>query len=89
MPIQFLHVKRNADRVFWVLFFFFFITTTMADWESVKKARLEYDSPASTLIPQQQSQQLPFSRYLSNSYQHNQKHPILTDKKLIVYDLKG
>ncbi|KAF1802692.1 Cullin, partial [Mucor lusitanicus] len=31
---------------------------------------------------------LPFSRYLSNSFQHSQKHPILSDSKLVVYDLK-
>jgi hypothetical protein len=64
------------------------VLSTMADWETVKKARHEYDLP-NTSISHQHSQQLPFSRYLSNSYQHNQKHPILTDKKLIVYDLKG
>ncbi|KAI8380560.1 Cullin [Choanephora cucurbitarum] len=52
----------------------------MTDWESVKRPRLG-DSIAS------QYQPLPFSQYLSNSL-HNQKHPILSDKKLIVYDLK-
>lgn len=61
----------------------------MADWESVKKARLELEPTNILVPPPQQSQQPPFSRYFSNSYKHNQKHPILTDKKLIVYDLKG
>ncbi|KAI8066197.1 Cullin family-domain-containing protein [Gilbertella persicaria] len=54
----------------------------MTDWELVKRPKLENGSNASTYF-----QQLPFSQYLTNAI-HNQKHPILSDKKLIVYDLK-
>ncbi|KAI7898057.1 Cullin family-domain-containing protein [Cokeromyces recurvatus] len=50
----------------------------------VKKPRLEYDQS----VISSASSQLPFSNYLSNSHQHNRKHPVLSDKKLIVYDLK-
>ncbi|KAI8382305.1 Cullin family-domain-containing protein [Blakeslea trispora] len=52
----------------------------MTDRESVKRPRL-----GEQIAPQYQP--LPFSQYLSKSL-HNQKHPILSDKKLIVYDLK-
>ncbi|KAI8645755.1 Cullin family-domain-containing protein [Parasitella parasitica] len=55
----------------------------MTEWEAVKKPKLD-NSSASPF----NSQPLSFSRYLSNSFQHSQKHPILSDSKLVVYDLK-
>jgi cullin-4 len=60
----------------------------MSEWETVKRARLDLDQgqEMNTITSQQQ---LPFSTFLSNSFRHNEKHPILSDKKLIVYDLKG
>lgn len=54
--------------------------------EVTKRPRLGYDqgmdSTSSVSI-----QQPSFSRFLSN--ERDQQHPILSDKKLIVYDLKG
>jgi cullin-4 len=60
----------------------------MAEWETVKRPRLDSntDQEKKPIINQQQ---LPFSTFLNNSFRHNEKHPILSDKKLIVYDLKG
>ncbi|CEP12647.1 hypothetical protein [Parasitella parasitica] len=55
----------------------------MTEWEAVKKPKLDNSSASPS-----KSQPLPFSRYLSNSFQHSQKHPILSDSKLVVYDLK-
>lgn len=31
----------------------------------------------------------PFSSFLSSSFRRSKKHPVLSDKKLIVYNLKG
>lgn len=65
----------------------------MSEWETVKRPRLGLEQNIdSTLYREQQQQQqqpLPFSSFLSNSIRHNEKHPILSDKKLIVYDLRG
>jgi cullin-4 len=64
----------------------------MSEWETVKRPRLDSGADQDLIIninEQQQQQQLPFSAFLSNSFRHNEKHPILSDNKLIVYDLKG
>lgn len=59
----------------------------MNEWETIKRPRLESSSDQD-LIPIQNNQ-LPFSAFLSKSFRQNEKHPVLSDKKLIVYDLKG
>lgn len=59
----------------------------MNEWESIKKPRLD-SCPDRDLAPTS-PQQLPFSAFLSKSFRQNEKHPILSDKKLIIYDLKG
>lgn len=61
----------------------------MTEWEAIKKPKLDNEADQSMSTIASSSQPLPFSRYLSNSFQHNQKHPILSDSKLVVYDLKG
>ncbi|GAA5816112.1 hypothetical protein MFLAVUS_009635 [Mucor flavus] len=58
----------------------------MNEWETIKRPRLESSSDQD-LIPIQNNQ-LPFSAFLSKSFRQNEKHPVLSDKKLIVYDLK-
>lgn len=59
----------------------------MNEWETVKRPRLDSNADQDTIPAMKQ--QLPFSTFLSNSFRHNEKHPILSDKKLVVYDLKG
>ncbi|KAI9244156.1 Cullin family-domain-containing protein [Helicostylum pulchrum] len=58
----------------------------MNEWETIKRPRLDSNSDQD-LIPIQNNQ-LPFSAFLSKSFRQNEKHPVLSDKKLIVYDLK-
>lgn len=59
----------------------------MTEREAIKRPRL--DSISDLDVFPDKEQQLPFSTFLSNSFRHNEKHPILSDKKLVVYDLKG
>lgn len=60
----------------------------MLNPETTKKPRLDYDQgPESSA--QVSIQQPSFSRFLSNSFQRDQQHPKLSDKKLTVYNLKG
>ncbi|KAI7888366.1 Cullin [Mucor mucedo] len=58
----------------------------MTEREAIKRPRL--DSISDLDVFPDKEQQLPFSTFLSNSFRHNEKHPILSDKKLVVYDLK-
>lgn len=58
----------------------------MSEWETIKRPRLDSNDDQDTPVTKQH---LPFSTFLSNSFRHNEKHPILSDKKLVVYDLKG
>lgn len=60
----------------------------MSEWETVKRPRLDLEQNLDTTLVREQ-QPLPFSSFLSNSIRQNEKHPILSDKKLIVYDLRG
>ncbi|KAI8974998.1 Cullin family-domain-containing protein [Pilobolus umbonatus] len=52
----------------------------MSNYNSIKRPRLENDAS--------RSYQLPFSNLLSNSIMRDKRNPIVSDKKLIVYDLK-
>lgn len=61
----------------------------MTEWEAIKRPKLDATAEKDTLATHAGFMPLPFSRYLSNSFQHSQKHPILSDSKLVVYDLKG
>lgn len=61
----------------------------MTEWEAIKRPKLDATAEVDTSAISSGFMPLPFSRYLSNSFQHNQKHPILSDSKLVVYDLKG
>ncbi|KAI8881581.1 Cullin-domain-containing protein, partial [Backusella circina FSU 941] len=48
------------------------------EWTSSKRARMDEDIEAP----------LAFSTFLSNSVGNNKRHPVLSDKKLVTYDLK-
>ncbi|OAC99490.1 Cullin [Mucor lusitanicus CBS 277.49] len=60
----------------------------MTEWEAIKRPKLDNMVEQSSSMSSAGFMPLPFSRYLSNSFQHSQKHPILSDSKLVVYDLK-
>lgn len=88
----FLHMKmgeRVEKITFLLLFFFSNSSEKMTEWEAIKRAKLDNTTGQSMTTANAGFIPLPFSRYLSNSFQHSQKHPILSDSKLVVYDLKG
>lgn len=62
----------------------------MSEWETVKRPRLDSSLDQVPFTTNSQPQ-LPFSTFLSNSFRLNnsEKHPVLSDKKLTIYNLKG